>query len=79
MDVVHHECIFEKVRMILDILYTDINGQNLCDAFPFCNRERDYRLLLYILFSTLDRILDKILREHEQATPLRLPSVEEYW
>ena len=36
-------------------------------------------LFLYISLSTLDRLLDKILREHEQATPLRLPSVEEYW
>ena len=32
-----------------------------------------------ILCSTLDRILDDILRESEQATPLRLPTVQEYW
>ncbi|CAB4013749.1 son of sevenless homolog 1-like [Paramuricea clavata] len=60
--------------------FTDGEGPIVTIKFKTYQEKEEWMssIMSVYLKSTLDRLLDKILREHEQATPLRLPSVEEY-
>ena len=70
---------FSESKNVVEI--ADRDGSNITIKFKTFQEKEEWMssIMSVYLKSTLDRILDKILREHVQATPLRLPSVEDYW
>ncbi|XP_028396040.1 son of sevenless homolog 1-like [Dendronephthya gigantea] len=67
-----------ELKHVVEILERD--GPHITIKFKTYQEKEEWMssIMSVYLKSTLDRILDKILREHELATPLRLPSVEDY-
>ena len=70
---------FSESKNVVEIV--DRDGSNITIKFKTFQEKEEWMssIMSVYLKSTLDRILDKILREHVQATPLRLPNVEDYW
>ncbi|XP_046847821.1 son of sevenless homolog 2-like isoform X2 [Xenia sp. Carnegie-2017] len=66
------------LKHMVDIV--DRDGPTITIKFKTFQEKDEWMssIMSVYLKSTLDRILDKILRDREQATPLRLPSVEDY-